>query len=912
MADQTQRLEIATVRAEVGSNILFHFANDAENADGIPTQSGDIKNLKQVVLEIQQDAAEKISISTTIYPSVAAGLAATADQGIFLVQSNDADEIYTVWQNQGGTAVNTGKTALSATAIQTALDASNEAARAAEDAADVATARTARYLAPSATQPTVRDNGLPLEIGDVWFDTVEQTEYRYTDQGWRANESQQAILDLESQISLYPEPNAIPRAGSDGKLPSSWLPDDIARKESLDRLEAKLSEIVTVYDADGDAQAAAELAFNKTYIVPEYLAVVVQVPLHFPTINLAMDAISQWLIPKSSLVKIRLAEGVYSYDKPTDLSHRDAARVRLEGADLPKKKITGIVSIAGSAKDYRVTYSVDSDGIKVGDWVDIEADIVGSGDFYPHGGTWKVTAVSNGRFTVRNTNHISSFKDSTITSGNLGIYKTVIEYSGCDGLRAAGESFGLVEKIAFIGDYDVATGLGTVGAHGCLLAGPPIVGGASSNLPFQIDAGITFGRYVAFCNWGEHGLAASMRSSFLANYSSFCSNRKRGAYAEGAHGRLKLAKCSGNGEDGAISDTSGFLQLALTWMCGNGLNGGWSTNGSSLSMDRGVATSNLGCGVEQRGSGRCALSQALMMNNLLDGAFCNASGSMHSLSATFMLNGRDGLRSETGASIIANNSNISNNSGYGAHAISAHICVPGATVVGNTSGPYLSEYDSYIVRSDNTVEPTSRAQSTNIGLVHPASHAGFRAAASSIGDMTWLSDTSGGGAYTGRYVWKADGTFHPASDNTQDLARAANRFKNIYAGTGTIQTSDERLKCDISRISDKVLNAWMRVDFFQYKYKDAVFQKGENARTHFGVIAQKVKDAFESEGLDPFAFGILCHDSWGKVEAVLDDDGNILQPDLEPGDRYSIRYEEALILESALMRRAISGLFEKI
>ena len=146
MADQTQRLEIATVRAEVGSNIVYRFANDAVNADSIPTQTGDIQNLKQILLEIQQDAAEKISISTTIYPSVAAGLAATADQGIFLVQSNDADEIYAVWQNQGGTAVNTGKTALSATAIQTALDASNEAAQAAEDAAEVATNRTAGFL----------------------------------------------------------------------------------------------------------------------------------------------------------------------------------------------------------------------------------------------------------------------------------------------------------------------------------------------------------------------------------------------------------------------------------------------------------------------------------------------------------------------------------------------------------------------------------------------------------------------------------------------------------------------------------------------------------------------------------------------------------------------------------------------
>ncbi len=223
MADQTQRLEIATVRSEVGSNIVFRFANDAANADRIPTQSGDIQNLKQVVLEIQQDAAEKISISTTIYPSVAAGLAATADQGIFLVQSNDADEIYTVWQNQGGTAVNTGKTALSATAIQTALEASNEAAQAAENAADIATTRTARYLAPSATQPVVRDDGLPLQVGDVWFDTKGQTEYRYTDEGWRPNDSLVAVAELRGEITETPIAQGIPRADSTGKISPDWL-----------------------------------------------------------------------------------------------------------------------------------------------------------------------------------------------------------------------------------------------------------------------------------------------------------------------------------------------------------------------------------------------------------------------------------------------------------------------------------------------------------------------------------------------------------------------------------------------------------------------------------------------------------------------------------------------------------------
>lgn len=198
MADQTQRLEIATVKAEVGSNILYRFANDAVGADPIPTESGPIKNIKQEILAIQEDASEKISISTTIYPTVAAGLAASADQEIFLVQSNDADEIYAVWKNQAGSAVNTGKTAISSQAIQDALTESNQAAQAAEDAADVATNRTAGFLAPAAIAPVTRDNGLPLQEGDRYLNTVEQAEYLYKSGGWVANDSLSAIAEIKN------------------------------------------------------------------------------------------------------------------------------------------------------------------------------------------------------------------------------------------------------------------------------------------------------------------------------------------------------------------------------------------------------------------------------------------------------------------------------------------------------------------------------------------------------------------------------------------------------------------------------------------------------------------------------------------------------------------------------------------
>lgn len=81
-------------------------------------------------------------------------------------------------------------------ARSSAVEAVSEKADTATSAAEAAEARTAGFLAPSAEPPVLRDDGLPLQEGDRYFNTEERTEYIYTDAGWEANDSQQAISDL--------------------------------------------------------------------------------------------------------------------------------------------------------------------------------------------------------------------------------------------------------------------------------------------------------------------------------------------------------------------------------------------------------------------------------------------------------------------------------------------------------------------------------------------------------------------------------------------------------------------------------------------------------------------------------------------------------------------------------------------
>lgn len=147
----------------------------------------------------------------------------------------------------------------------------------------------------------------------------------------------------------------------------------------------------------------------------------------------------------------------------------------------------------------------------------------------------------------------------------------------------------------------------------------------------------------------------------------------------------------------------------------------------------------------------------------------------------------------------------------------------------------------------------------------------------------------------------------PDADNTWDLGTAAFRWKEIYAANGTINTSDAREKTvRVDGIDPAVLRAWGKVNFSQYKFNAAIAEKGDNARWHFGVIAQQVKEAFESEGLDAFEYGLLCFDTWEDTyDYEYDDQGNKTGNKIKvinAGERYGIRYEEALALECAYLR----------
>lgn len=143
------------------------------------------------------------------------------------------------------------------------------------------------------------------------------------------------------------------------------------------------------------------------------------------------------------------------------------------------------------------------------------------------------------------------------------------------------------------------------------------------------------------------------------------------------------------------------------------------------------------------------------------------------------------------------------------------------------------------------------------------------------------------------------GTVRPSADNVNALGRTDRRWTVVYAATGTINTSDGREKQQVAPIDDAAIRAVRKVDFKQFKFNDAVAEKGDAARWHFGIIAQQVKSAFESEGLNPFEYGVLCYDEWDEQPEISDKDGLAIQEYRAAGNRYGVRYEELLCLKMA-------------
>jgi hypothetical protein len=101
-------------------------------------------------------------------------------------------------------------------------------------------------------------------------------------------------------------------------------------------------------------------------------------------------------------------------------------------------------------------------------------------------------------------------------------------------------------------------------------------------------------------------------------------------------------------------------------------------------------------------------------------------------------------------------------------------------------------------------------------------------------------------------------------DGAIDLGGSSTRFKDIYATNGTIQTSDINEKQDIEELSEAETRVAVAAKGLlkKYRWKSAVADKGDDARIHFGIMAQDLQQAFSAEGLDAGDYGMFISTTW--------------------------------------------------
>ena len=192
-----------------------------------------------------------------------------------------------------------------------------------------------------------------------------------------------------------------------------------------------------------------------------------------------------------------------------------------------------------------------------------------------------------------------------------------------------------------------------------------------------------------------------------------------------------------------------------------------------------------------------------------------------------------------------------------------------------------------------------RKDNSTVGSIGTNSGFVFIEPASSGNGLTFLntsvSPCQGGGAI---------------SDNFLDLGTSSRRFDDIYATNGTIQTSDRNEKQDIEALSDAEQRVAVACKGLLRKFRwiDSVAEKGDDARIHFGIIAQDLQDAFTAEGLDAGRYAMFISSTWWEtrtevpaveaveavyedvvIPAVLDEDGNEVEPE---------RTEQQLVTEA--------------
>lgn len=395
-----------------------------------------------------------------------------------------------------------------------------------------------------------------------------------------------------------------------------------------------------------------------------------------------------------------------------------------------------------------------------------------------------------------------------------------------------------------------------------------------------------------FCGNTKRGIWCNGHSNFFSNFKqNACFNGQAGIYA-----KSNSTVCVGSGSEASYNYTSNANDCP-----------GFGAEDHSFIMASGSKSAFNGLGYCPGGNSTIDAINSVALNNI-DTNYYALVGSVIEAAGAQSNGSQYGFSANEGSTIRCKNAEVLNatNTGVIANRNSAIRC-DDINIHNNVLG-IKAGYNSDIYAPNATLQNNETDFSPD------------RNSTAYIGTSLYPS-----------YFVPSEGDIFPIRDNEQRNGIASNRWSNIYAATGSVQTSDSRCKTLVAVASDELLDAWGAVLFHTFQFKDAIQKKGADAaRFHVGVIAQEVASAFQAQGLDAARYGLFCYDEWQDEyetvevvdqEEVLDGEGNVVTPRVThteqklitaAGDRYGIRYEEALCLEAAYQRRRADKLEERL
>lgn len=225
--------------------------------------------------------------------------------------------------------------------------------------------------------------------------------------------------------------------------------------------------------------------------------------------------------------------------------------------------------------------------------------------------------------------------------------------------------------------------------------------------------------------------------------------------------------------------------------------------------------------------------------------------------------------------------------------------------------------DDIVIHQNNNAGLTIATPGANIGGVYFA-----RPGSSAAGAIVYDHNTDTMTLRANNVSrWKITGSaLAPTSDNVISFGTATFRPSQLYAGNGSISTSDATKKTEPRSISNSEISAFSAILRLPgvWQWLERVESEGEDARLHAGPTVQAAIAIMQANGLDWTRYAAFCYDEWGDkfepvyatrivTSEVTNEDGTVtltqnteeyntgeLVKVVEAGSLYSFRKEELL------------------